>query len=55
MSEIQAIAPAGHLRDYIRIARPDHWVKNIFMIPGMALAFVLVHRTVEISSQLHDQ
>jgi 4-hydroxybenzoate polyprenyltransferase len=29
------------LRDTIRIARPDHWVKNIFMIPGAALAFVL--------------
>ncbi|HQT76723.1 MAG TPA: UbiA prenyltransferase family protein [Rhodopila sp.] len=39
----------GALRDYIRIARPDHWVKNIFMIPGAALAFVLVHRTASVS------
>jgi 4-hydroxybenzoate polyprenyltransferase len=41
--------PAGRLHDYVRIARPDHWVKNIFMIPGAALAFVLVHRTADIS------
>ncbi len=24
---------------YIRIARPDHWLKNVFMIPGILLAF----------------
>jgi len=29
-------------RDYVRIARPDHWVKNIFMIPGAALVLALV-------------
>jgi len=23
---------------YIRIARPDHWFKNVFMLPGMAFA-----------------
>lgn len=33
---------ADAVRDYIQIARPDHWVKNIFMIPGAALAYVLV-------------
>src|SRR5258708_17141598 len=27
--------------DYVHIARPDHWVKNIFMIPGAALALAL--------------
>jgi 4-hydroxybenzoate polyprenyltransferase len=31
------------LRDYVRIARPDHWVKNIFMVPGAALALLLVN------------
>jgi decaprenyl-phosphate phosphoribosyltransferase len=40
---------AGHLRDYVRIARPDHWVKNIFMVPGAALAFALMHRVTEVS------
>lgn len=29
------------LRDYAAIARPDHWVKNIFMLPGVALALIL--------------
>lgn len=31
----QSISP------YIKIARPDHWFKNVFMLPGMALALVL--------------
>jgi 4-hydroxybenzoate polyprenyltransferase len=38
-------APAGSPRDYLRIARPDHWVKNIFMLPGAALAYALVRRS----------
>ncbi len=25
---------------YISIARPDHWFKNIFMLPGILLAFI---------------
>ena len=25
---------------YISIARPDHWFKNIFMLPGVLLAFI---------------
>ena len=29
------------LKDYISIARPDHWIKNIFMFPGCALALAL--------------
>jgi UbiA prenyltransferase family len=27
--------------DCVAIARPDHWFKNIFMLPGAALGFVL--------------
>ena len=27
------------LIDYIRIARPDHWIKNLFVLPGIPLAF----------------
>jgi len=43
MSQIFDISPpSGTFRDYVRIARPDHWVKNIFMIPGAALAYVLL-------------
>jgi decaprenyl-phosphate phosphoribosyltransferase len=28
----------SHLMPYIRISRPDHWFKNVFMIPGIILA-----------------
>jgi 4-hydroxybenzoate polyprenyltransferase len=31
----------GKLQDYISIARPDHWFKNIFILPGTALALVI--------------
>ena len=27
--------------DYVRIARIDHWIKNIFVLPGAALAMIL--------------
>jgi decaprenyl-phosphate phosphoribosyltransferase len=29
------------IKNYIAIARPDHWFKNIFMLPGIALAITL--------------
>jgi 4-hydroxybenzoate polyprenyltransferase len=36
------LGPAGaRLADCVAIARPNHWFKNIFMLPGAALAFVL--------------
>jgi decaprenyl-phosphate phosphoribosyltransferase len=28
------------MRNYLRIARVDHWFKNIFMLPGIALALL---------------
>lgn len=36
------LQPAG-LRDYIAIARPDNWAKNVFMMPGVLFA-LLVYR-----------
>jgi len=27
-------------RDYVKIARPDHWFKNVFMLPGMLLGWL---------------
>lgn len=39
-------APAARrharVRDYLRIARPDHWIKNLFILPGVLAALVLV-------------
>ncbi len=29
-----------HLKPYIAIARPDHWAKNIFLLPGVAIAYL---------------
>ena len=31
------------LKDYIAIARPDNWVKNLFMAPGMFFALSIFH------------
>ena len=31
-----------HLKDYIRIARPDHWIKQLFILPGVVFALFLV-------------
>jgi 4-hydroxybenzoate polyprenyltransferase len=44
-----ALQPTGSMaaratwRDYLGIARPDHWIKNIFVLPGAALAVGLSH------------
>lgn len=32
------------LRDYVRIARPDHWIKNLFILPGTLAAAAMLHR-----------
>ncbi|HEX2115877.1 MAG TPA: UbiA family prenyltransferase [Alphaproteobacteria bacterium] len=39
----QAAAPHRWrgVADYVSIARPDHWFKNVFMLPGAALAISL--------------
>lgn len=29
------------MKNYIKIARPDHWIKNLFIVPGIAIAFLL--------------
>lgn len=33
--------PGTALADYVALARPDHWFKNVFMLPGAALAIML--------------
>lgn len=29
------------MKNYIKIARPDHWVKNAFILPGIAIAVLM--------------
>jgi len=31
------------IKEYIAIARPDNWVKNLFMVPGMLFALSIFH------------
>jgi 4-hydroxybenzoate polyprenyltransferase len=31
------------IKDYIAIARPDHWTKNLFMLPGLFLGILVTH------------
>lgn len=33
------------MKNYIKIARPDHWVKNAFIFPGIAIAVLLTDFT----------
>lgn len=33
--------PPATLRDYAAMARPDHWTKHVFIVPGIALAHLL--------------
>ncbi len=37
---------ASTLSDLVAIARPDHWFKNIFMLPGAGLALVLAEEAL---------
>ena len=43
--DMQNTAP---LSAYIKIARPDHWVKNVFIMPGLVLALILIEIPDEI-------
>lgn len=34
------------MKNYIKIARPDHWVKNAFILPGVVIAILLTDFTM---------
>lgn len=38
----------ARLADYLAIARVDHWVKNVFMLPGVALASLFVRPAIDV-------
>lgn len=29
------------MKDYIKIARPDHWIKNMFILPGIVMGLII--------------
>src|ERR1700712_3450013 len=37
----QAAQPAARFTDYLAIARPDHWIKHVLIIPGVAFAMIM--------------
>ncbi|MGH6895064.1 MAG: UbiA family prenyltransferase [Geminicoccaceae bacterium] len=39
---VGSVRPAATLADYVAIARPDHWIKHVFVLPGIVLAWALV-------------
>lgn len=36
------------MNKYIKIARPDHWIKNIFIFPGVLFAYLLTNSSFNI-------
>ena len=41
------------MKDYIKIARVDHWIKQLFIVPGMIFAIFLV-KDVNLASVIPD-
>lgn len=34
------------MKNYLKIARPDHWIKNIFILPGIVFAYLLTSQRI---------
>jgi 4-hydroxybenzoate polyprenyltransferase len=41
MSIAQHAQPSAGLADYVAIARPDHWIKHVLIVPGIAFAMIM--------------
>jgi 4-hydroxybenzoate polyprenyltransferase len=41
MSVTNRAPPTASLADYVAIARPDHWIKHVLIIPGIAFAMIM--------------
>jgi decaprenyl-phosphate phosphoribosyltransferase len=54
----QALLASGRrqpqtLHNYVAMARPGHWTKNAFIVPGMALALVLRGQPLDVATLVH--
>jgi len=38
----------SYMKNYISIARPDHWIKQLFIIPGIILAYLLTSSDINL-------
>jgi len=43
MDQQSLVLKPATLKEYIAVIRPDNWVKNVFMIPGMLFALSIFH------------
>lgn len=43
MNSALTLIEASSMSDYLRIARADHWFKNVFVLPGVAVAALLTN------------
>jgi len=41
MSVTNHVLPTAGLADYVAIARPDHWIKHVLIVPGTAFAMIM--------------
>jgi 4-hydroxybenzoate polyprenyltransferase len=41
LSAPPAAQPAARFADYVAIARPDHWIKHVLIVPGAAFAAIM--------------
>ena len=48
MNEILISSKTANLKDYLSLARIDHWFKNVFMLPGVLFAFIYFKPTIDI-------
>ncbi len=46
LNQSEELKKAG-IKEYVTIARPDHWFKNIFMIPGMLFAYLIYQTPID--------
>src|SRR6266705_203643 len=38
---VRVISPCASLKAYVSIARFDHWIKNVFVLPGVLVALTV--------------
>jgi 4-hydroxybenzoate polyprenyltransferase len=38
---LDALRPAARVSDYVAIARPDHWIKHVLIVPGGVFAAIM--------------